>query len=112
MIESPVNEKYIVFKREDWINRSKNGLTMLEGNAVEDAVVIRRQDMAAPPIFDAYSNFYLATAEMLKTLGEGTMETLFEHGALQEGIDKCQELADYFHLQAVAAWDTNRKFPT
>lgn len=110
--EAPADKKYIVFHRDEWERRSKNGLTMLEESSIPDAVVIRRQDMAAPPILDAYSNFYQSVHELLVSLGEGSMESLFDHGALQQRIDKCSELADYFHEQALASWETDRKFPT
>lgn len=112
MSESPVDHKYIVFKRDEFNKRVQQGLTPLDANVVLDAVVIRRQDMAAPPLLDAYSNFYLAVKDILVTLSENGQESLFNQSQLNERIRKCDELAQYFHEQATASWDTHRKFPT
>lgn len=101
----PQDNKYVVFKRSDWERRCQvSGLSLLPEMVVKDAVVIRRQDIAAPPILDAYANFYLSIRELLLS-SPVTDET-------EEHIAKCQELAEYFHEQATASWSADRKFPT
>lgn len=94
------------------MKRARQGLSPLEQDVIKDAVVIRRQDIAAPPIFDAYSNFYLAMKDMLVSLSENGTEQLFNHGVLDRMIAKCDELATYFHEQSTASWNADRKFPT
>lgn len=108
----PVDEKYVVFKREDWARRRRQGLPSLDKEIVTDAVVIRRQDMASPPIFDAYSNFYLAMATITKSLMDPMPDDSPGYKQLRSQLAKCFELADYFHAQSVAAWNADRKFPT
>jgi hypothetical protein len=109
-MEPPIDQKYVVIRKEDYDRRVQHGLTPLEHHIVTDAVVIRRSDMAAPPIFDAYANFYLASIDQIKT-------TLMEFPnldtpALQKHLQDAQKVADYFHEQAVASWNTERHFPT
>lgn len=99
----PVDEKYVVFKRSDWENRSRASLSMLPQQIVKDAVVIRRQDLAAPPILDAYANFYLSLRELLQE--SPITDEVATH------LAACDRLATYFHDQATAAWETNRKWP-
>lgn len=87
------DNKYIVFKREEF---------MAEGTAaeVEDAVVIRRQDIFAPPALDAYANAIAVVIEMSK-------------GSSIDGhsIKTLQDIADYFADQAAKAWTEQRKLP-
>jgi hypothetical protein len=98
------DDKYIVFKRSDFdgmvVDLSPTmTLLNLKDLAIEDAVVIRRQDYAAPHVLDAYGTFYTATAEILK-----------EHGE-EATAKRLIKIADYFHQQALMAWDTQRKLP-
>ena len=81
--------KYIVFKRDEF---------MAEGTAaeLEDAVVIRRQDIFAPPALDAYAN---------------AMTCVIEASADDRMRRQLQPIADYFHDQAAKAWTEERKLP-
>jgi hypothetical protein len=96
-----IDHKYVVFKRRDYHKRADVGLVPLDEDIVTDAVVIRRQDMAAPPILDAYASFYLAVKDILES------QPVYD----QDSVAKCKELADYFHAQAAEAWNADRKFP-
>jgi hypothetical protein len=71
-----------------------------EATCLHDAVVIRRQDVFAPPALDAYANAIQVVVEMSK-------------GSSVEGasIAHLREVADYFHDQACKAWDSQRKLP-
>ena len=97
------DEKYIVFKRDEWeaIVTDKGTATRNEflRAVVPDAVVIRRQDKFAPPALDAYANAITMVVEALRPLG------------LDDRAERLQEVADYFHEQAVASWETDRKLP-
>lgn len=75
-------------------------VTKLDGTPVEDAVVIRRQDIFAPPALDAYSNA-MQTA----------IEVLTNGGAPSGRTENLQKIADYFHDQAAKAWTEQRKLP-
>lgn len=72
---------------------------------IDDAVVIRRQDVFAPPAFDAYANSIMVTIEALKERG------ITHDGNNPSMIDRLGSIADYFHAQADMAWDTERKIP-
>ncbi|HET7110129.1 MAG TPA: hypothetical protein VFI41_04615 [Gemmatimonadales bacterium] len=87
------DNKYIVFNRKEF---------MAEGMApeIEDAVVIRRQDIFAPPALDAYAN---AIQTCVEVLTNGTQPT--GRAAM------LQEIADYFHTQAQKSWAEQRKLP-
>ena len=117
-----MNDKYIVIKREhldnilielssrvhpgwsDVVNR------ILEGE-LPDAVVIRRQDIFAPPALDAYANgirvAVIALGEGVALL-DGFPDTRQEINELRERLDA---KADYFHGQAVLSWGAVRKLP-
>lgn len=107
-------EKYVIFKIEDWryiadaFQRiwGEEARATLEALAdprrVPDGVVIRRQDIFAPPALDAYANALLTAVQLLKA----------DPGGYNERIVKdLEEKAQYFHEQAVLAWDTDRKVP-
>jgi hypothetical protein len=88
------NDKYIVFKRADWLRYEVEGPPPTE---VEDAVVIRRQDIFAGPAFHAYA----ACISMVHSIYP--MPPLD-----QDELDRVEALkrsADYFHEQAVLADD-------
>lgn len=95
--------KYVVFKREEWrqwIDEWPEVDPEAEPAALEDAVVIRRQDVFAPPALDAYAN---AIQTCVEVLCNGTSPS----GRAAD----LQKIADYFHTQAQLAWDTVRKLP-
>ena len=65
---------------------------------VDDAVVIRRQDVFAAPALDAYANSILTAVELLPR----------DHPAAL----RLRAVANFFHLQASKSWQTpNRKIP-
>ncbi len=103
------NDKYITFSREDWVqwwNQPGIGGTIhdiVTPKEIEDAVIIRRQDIFAPPAFDAYANAMTVVMVTLAS-GEWNVED-------QRSIDRLKEISDYFHEQAVLSWSTERKMP-
>ncbi len=113
-----IDEKYVVFKRkefDDWYD-SLTEISDSPPSSVEDAVVIRRQDVFAPPALDAYANSIQACIEI--------MDDVFFHDAPEAIFDtreqmeravnqntRLRAIADYFHEQAAVAWDTDRKLP-
>jgi len=119
VIEPPIDNKYIVMKRDAldvWMGQFRDmARQVLQGRFVDtsslppvtdlglpDAVVIRRQDLFSPPALDAYANSILIAVEALKADSAGYSSNL---------VLRLQALARYFHAQAVAAWDTDRKMP-
>lgn len=86
-------DKYIVFKRDEFL---------ADGTAaeLEDAVVIRRQDVFAPPALDAYANAIQCVVEVLANNTPATGRSA-----------QLQTIADYFHDQAAKAWSEQRKLP-
>lgn len=99
------DSKYVVFKREDflaWFALRSHGVDLGDmPPALEDAVVIRRQDVFAPPALDAYANNIQSAVEAIKATG------VEPHGL----AERLTEIADYFHDQASEAWLTVRKLP-
>jgi hypothetical protein len=97
------NDKYAVFKREEWEQWFHNLASMADPpspSEVEDAVVIRRQDVFAPPALDAYAN---AITVALELIVEGVSSS--------DRAKRLRHIADYFHQQAELAWNTERKVP-
>lgn len=97
---APKDEKYVVFDRHSfslWLGKhaSRSQLDGLE--EIPDSVVIRRQDMFAPPALHTYANS-LAIAARLADATSGQAKQL-------------QRIADYFHEQAVAAEAEAYKLP-
>lgn len=90
--------KYIVFRRADLPVDA-----LLSLDPVEDAVVIRRQDVFAPPALDAYANAIQTVIEVLSAAPG------FEKD--DETIARLRSVADYFHENAVESWSTKRKLP-
>lgn len=109
MPNTPTDSKYVVFRREVWEARSeKSGLSMLSGDIIDDAVVIRRQDVFAPPALDAYANMIQAAITIFTDTGG------FIPGVDPEppAIARLREIADYFHEQSELAYaDSQRKIP-
>jgi hypothetical protein len=106
--DAPMDDKYVVFKREaldELLLAFANNLTPTVGSAlnnfveavVEDAVVIRRQDIFAPPALEAYANG-IHVALQLSQPGD-------------EAAGRLQKIADYFHSQASEAWMVSKKVP-
>ena len=107
-VTGPTDEKYIVFKREDFERYIfPHGSPPYVDYEVRDAVVIRRQDVFAPPALDAYANLIRAAIDIFVDAGG------FVPGVDEEppAIARLSKIADYFHEQAMAAWDTHRKIP-
>lgn len=93
-----MSDKYVVFKREDWEESGVSRMNALP-QPIEDAVVIRRQDVFAPPALDAYANSISVALALLPEEVE------------LDGKTDLQEIADYFADQAAQSWQTDRKIP-
>lgn len=106
-MEPPRDDKYIVLRREDvvWIGGGTARFTT--NHVLEDAVVIRRQDAFAPPALDAYANSITIALGIMRN--STIDDTPIDWDPDQH--KRLQEIADYFHAQAVAAWETHRKIP-
>lgn len=113
------DSKYLVWKRsemEQWMSeRATDGLP----SPVPDAVVIRRQDVFAPPALDAYANAIQCVIEALNkvngevfepraNVGEFGLEELFTP---KEVAARLRDVADYFSQQAALAYQSTRKLP-
>lgn len=113
-------EKYLVFKGDEFVKLLDKTNSLIDSGwaydggdlskwveeiLVEDAVVIRRQDVFSPPAFDAYANSIMVTIEALRARG------ITHEGNNPSMIDRLGAIADYFHAQADMAWDTDRKIP-
>lgn len=112
-----MNDKYLVIKRSDWdailVNEAKPALKAEVGRVLNliaekelpDAVVIRRQDVFAPPALDAYANAITVGLQVLSAADGGA-------NIYDATIPKrLRQIADYFHAQAEEAWHTDRKIP-
>lgn len=116
------DSKYLVWKRDEMENWMSERATEGLPSPVPDAVVIRRQDVFAPPALDAYANAMQCVIEAFSRATSGT--EIIEPNANIEGDDslsiyftpseiakRLQEVADYFHQQAALAYEGDRKFP-
>ena len=74
-------------------------LKRVEEVRLQDAVVIRRQDVFAPPALDAYANS-IAVALTLDPEAPST-----------DWGQRLRAISDYFHEQAALAWQQHRKIP-
>jgi len=98
-----MSDKYVTFKKDEF-DKWVDGLVESDIEnmpwGITDAVVIRRQDVFAPPALDAYANAMQTAIEVLTngTPPSGTTQRL-------------QDIADYFHDQAAKAWSEQRKLP-
>lgn len=91
--------KYVVFKKkdyDDWFKSYLNNNIPGKLQPIDDAVVIRRQDIFAPPALDTYAN---SIRVALSISPPGKINT------------NLADTADYFHQQAVLSWNINRKIP-
>jgi hypothetical protein len=101
-LDEPTDEKYITFKRQDfleWLSEiSPDGyLDDVNALALPDAVVIRRQDSFASPCLLTY-------ASMISMVGEHHPEPPIKAELLA--------IADYFQRQGELAGDEARGLPT
>lgn len=96
------DEKYIVFKKDEFEKWFEWAADMTERlpDPVDDAVVIRMQDIFAAPALDAYA---------------ATIQTVIECAAYTAHdapvIKRLQPIADYFHTQAAKSWSLDRRLP-
>ena len=109
MLEQP--SKYVVMKRTDWeaMDLPVEIRFDIDTHALDDAVVIRRQDVFSAPAFDAYANLIMATIEGLQAMTKDI--NVMDEGSMAEVIGSLQQTAQYFSQQAAYAWDTVRKLP-
>lgn len=101
------DSKYIVFKREEWeafwgedfvgVESAEPLQLTLEGHHLDDAVVIRKQDIFAGPALHAYASSISTVIEVLELMGVA--------GAL----DDLEEVRDYFFEAALEADDVRTK---
>lgn len=94
------DNKYIVWKRDEmekWMaSHPTEGLPI----PVPDAVVIRRQDVFAPPALDSYANAILCVIEAVKGVPSNAPI-----------VERLADTAEYFRGQAEAAYQVRRKLP-
>ena len=93
------NDKYVVFKRDDW---SWENVNLTPQDEVKDAVVIRLQDVFAESALWTYANEIRAALEILQLLG---IDNDDEH------LRRLDEIAEYFCMMADAAGRTGKKVP-
>ena len=110
------DSKYLVWKRDEMEKWMSENPTPSLPTPVPDAVVIRRQDVFAPPALDAYANAIQCVVETLEKVKRGA-EVRDEKPDRPmdytpgEIIDRLRDIADYFHEQATVAWKSDRKLP-
>lgn len=99
-----MNDKYVTFKREEFeeAKRAGGGRMYNIPNEVEDAVVIRRQDIYAAPAFRAYS---ATIASSLVVAAKIVAPGMVIHNTGLESI------ARYFERQAELSEQEERKVP-
>lgn len=110
------DEKYIVFKRDEFEKWAEVDAAYGFPAPIPDAVVIRRQDVFAPPALDAYANAILCVVTALEGVKRGAeirnekpdRPIDYTPGEMAERL---QGIADYFHQQATMAWESERKLP-
>lgn len=88
-----MDEKYVVFKKDEFEQFLVDCGDGCRPEALEDAVVIRTQDVYAGPALHAYAGAVLSAAEMRE--GDSVRDDLVR-------------IADYFHDRAVEADDARR----
>ncbi len=90
------DDKYVVFKKEDWDTAYVAG----DMRPLDDAVVIRRQDIFAAPAFFEYAGQIRTTIEIMK-----------QEGCWFEQNHHLEDIADYFMQQGEEAMRSERKLP-
>jgi len=98
------DQKYITFKRETFLevcDKLRRGERFPQGFveawALDDAVVIRRQDLFAPAALDIYAR---------------TISLVAMREQDKDVKEELQAIADYFFRQATIAQDESYKLPT
>lgn len=103
-------QKYVVFKKSDWDREMKKylqdqqrrGYSVPLPNEVEDAVVMRRQDVFAAPAFRVYANSMAASMVVAaKLVAPG----------LHLESETISKIARYFEEQAELSESEDRKVP-
>lgn len=102
------DEKFVVFKRDEferWASRAVHQLGLdvpLIPLAVDDAVVIRRQDMFAASALDTYADSIAVAISVMGMCSDDNVNGT---------VSRLQRIADYFRAQAELARDTHGKVP-
>ena len=91
------DEKYVVFKRSEW-DASQRG----EGvpTLLDDATVIRSQDVFAGPALHAYASSIETSLEILEALGWDVDSV---------AVKRMEDARDYFFQRALEADDVRTK---
>lgn len=96
--------KYACLKWADWLDildaldkGHRIGPSMAVQMLLQDAEVIRHQDVTSAPIFHAYAGIILSYVEVLSTIGDP--DPYIE----SEVIQGLQAIADHFHEAALKA---------
>lgn len=98
------DSKYLVFKRDEfdeWYNNVLKDNVPGVPMALDDATVIRGQDVLAPPALDSYANSLAVVIQVLQQTA----------GVDPGVIDRLQQTSDYFHTRAKEAWEMERRLP-
>lgn len=97
-----MKDKYIVFKRDEWNKFEDGGLAreLMRTRALDDAVVIRRQDVFAGPALSSYAHSIGVAARLLRVRAGNTVEA-----------KQLQDIADYFSEEAELAFEEGYKTP-
>lgn len=95
------DNKYIVFKRDEFFELAKELSLTIEPIALPDATVIRSQDLFAAPALHAYANSISVSMNILSGM-------LVD----QKVTEQLREVSDYFHERAIEAEQIEyRKLP-
>lgn len=106
------DDKYAVFKIGDWLEEWKqwqdpgdalHPLTDLQRKRLDDAVVIRTQDVFAGPALHAYAANISTAISVIRGAEDS--------GELAKVADRLQAIADHFHEAALEADDKAGKIP-
>lgn len=92
-----MSEKYVVFKRSDWNELLISHREHVKSFQVEDAEVIRHQDITAAPIFSTYAHMIISFRDLLYR----------DQPGVPPGWASLTEIADYF----AAAADKAEAYP-
>lgn len=103
MTDALENEKYVVFKKEDY-DELRWGDTM--PNTVDDAVVIRLKDPFAATALFTYANTIMSFVELMTNT---YMTRPADVGMNPGEVKRMMEIADYFHQQACASQEISGK---
>jgi len=112
MTDEMPGDKYVVFKRADFNSAFGDTLAekalreRLDAGALDDAVVIRGQDVFAAPTFFNYSNQVITVHDIMA----GTLAQPIPEEVAEELI-ALQKIADHFHELGLWASNTPAKLP-